>query len=170
MRRRQGFYFDNINTHIFHGFTHNKEMRKTAFVKGKKNILLCSFTRNLDAIIGHPDYSAATISNDACLLKMKVCHCSLLVLQLIYRYISGAFWVDRICPAYCLASGHAGYMSTAGIGSDAFLKHRLHRKMIITSSDNFSGCRTQRPVVWWQWQAGEPLLRELLAYPMFSTR
>merc|ERR1739838_1041609 len=27
--------------------------------------------RNLDAIIGHPDYSAATISNDACLLKMK---------------------------------------------------------------------------------------------------
>lgn len=28
-------------------------------------------TRNLDAIIGHPDYSAATITNDACLLKLK---------------------------------------------------------------------------------------------------
>jgi len=28
-------------------------------------------TRNLDAIIGHPDYSSATISNDACLLKLK---------------------------------------------------------------------------------------------------
>merc|ERR1711970_9171 len=27
--------------------------------------------RNLDAIIGHPDYSSATISNDACLLKLK---------------------------------------------------------------------------------------------------
>ena len=37
--------------------------------------------QNLDAIIGHPDYSAATISNDACLLKMKVCF--LLVLPLI---------------------------------------------------------------------------------------
>ena len=25
-----------------------------------------------------------------------------------YWNISGAFWVDRICPTYCLASGHAG--------------------------------------------------------------
>jgi len=28
-------------------------------------------TRNIDHIIGHPDYSAATITNDACLLKLK---------------------------------------------------------------------------------------------------
>jgi len=28
-------------------------------------------TRNIDQIIGHPDYSSATISNDACLLKLK---------------------------------------------------------------------------------------------------
>ena len=28
--------------------------------------------RNIDHIIGHPDYSAATITNDACLLKLKV--------------------------------------------------------------------------------------------------
>jgi len=28
-------------------------------------------TRNIDPIIGHPDYSAATITNDACLLKLK---------------------------------------------------------------------------------------------------
>lgn len=39
-----------------------------------------------------------------------------------------------------------------------------------TQTDNFPGCRTQRPAAWWQWQAGEPLLRELLDYPMFSTR
>ena len=63
-------------------------MRKTAFVKRVwKAFLLSSPTRNLDAIIGHPDYSAATISNDACLLKMKVCHCFLLMLQLIYWHI-----------------------------------------------------------------------------------
>jgi len=28
-------------------------------------------TRNIEHIIGHPDYSSATISNDACLLKLK---------------------------------------------------------------------------------------------------
>ena len=62
-------------------------MRKTAFVKRVwKAFLLSSPTRNLDAIIGHPDYSAATISNDACLLKMKVCHSLFLALQLILEY------------------------------------------------------------------------------------
>ena len=76
--------------------------------------------------------------------------------------VSGAFWMDGVHPAHCLASPHAGQLSTSLLFSA--------KAAGLTRSGIFLKTRTQLLAVWSLWLAGELSMRVVLASPTFFTR
>ena len=128
MRRSQGFYFDKWfiikRTHNSWFYTQHRNAQDCFCEKGLKSyISYCPhsqgiLTQLLD-ILTTPRplfqmmracsrWRFVTVSSSCFNWYIGILICWNFQGIMIYWYISGTLWVDRICPAYCLASGHAG--------------------------------------------------------------
>jgi len=83
--------------------------------------------RNLDHIISHPDYSSATISNDACLLKLKE---SLEFTEFVQPIALPAAGQDTPAGTDCIVTGW-GTLSEGALG----LPNVLHKVTVPVVSD-----------------------------------